>query len=63
MGASVLPLSHQGLEELPADQTLVLAPRLVRLLVPLQRLLEGEPPSALRAQEGLLTRVDALVGF
>ena len=36
VGAPVLPLSHQGLEELPADQTLVLAPRLVRLLVPLQ---------------------------
>lgn len=63
MRAFVLPLSHQGLEELPADKALVLAPGLVRLLVPLQRLFEGEPPSALRTQEGLLACVDALVGF
>lgn len=36
VGALVLPLSHHGLEELPADQALILAARLVRLLVPLQ---------------------------
>lgn len=36
VGALMLPLSHQGLEELPADQALVLASGLVRLLVPLQ---------------------------
>lgn len=63
VGALVLLLSHQGLEELTTDQTLVLAPGFVRLLVPLQRLFEGEPPSALRTQEGLLARVDALVSF
>lgn len=63
VGVLVLPLSHQGLEELSADQALVLAPRLVRLLVPLQRLFKGEPLSTLRAQEGLLACVDALVSF
>lgn len=36
VGALVLPLSHQGLEELPADEAFVLTSRLVRLLVPLQ---------------------------
>lgn len=63
VGALVLPLSHQGLEELPADQALVLAAGFVRLPVPLKRLLEGEPPPALRTQEGLFARVDALVRF
>lgn len=63
VGVLVLPLSHQGLEELSADQALVLAPGLVRQLVPLQRLFEGEPPSALRTQEWLLPCVDTLVSF
>lgn len=36
MGAPVLFMSLQGLEGLSADQALVLAAGLVRLLVPLQ---------------------------
>lgn len=63
VGALVLLLSHKRLEELSTDQTLVLAPGFVRVLVPLQRLFEGEPPSALRTHEGLLASVDALVSF
>lgn len=59
----VLPLSYKGLEELSADQALVLASGLVCLLVPLQGLFEGETSSALRTEEGLLACVDALVGF
>lgn len=63
MRALVLPLSHQRLEKLPTDQTLVPAPGLVRVFVPLQRLLEGKASPALRAEEGLLAGVDSLVSF
>lgn len=61
LGTRVLPIllvamaAHRQRERLPLD--------LVRLLVPLQRLFEGELPSALRARERLLARVDAPVGF
>lgn len=61
VGPAVLFQSHGGLEELAADQAVVAAARLVRQLVPLQRLFEGEPAAALRTGEGLLARVDALV--
>lgn len=61
VGAAVLFQSQEGLEEASADQTVVVAARRVRQLVPFQRLFEGEPPAALRTEEGLLARVDALV--
>lgn len=61
VGPAVLFQSHGGLEELSADQAIVAAARLVRQLVPLQRLFEGEPAATLRTGEGLLARVDALV--
>lgn len=63
VGAPVLPLRLQGLEGLAADQAPVLAAGLVSLLVSLQRLLEGEPASALGAEERLLTRVTPLMSF
>lgn len=63
VGALVLSLGRQGLEELPTDQAFIHPTRLVCLLVPLQRLFERETPPTLRTQEGLLTRVDPLVGF
>lgn len=63
VGAAVLFQSREGLEEPSTDQTIVVAARRVRQLVPLQRLFEGEPAAALRTEEGLLARVDALVCF
>lgn len=63
VGAAVLFQSQEGLEEPSADQTVVVAARRVRQLVPLQRLFEGEPAAALRTEEGLIARVDALVCF
>lgn len=61
MRAPVFPLSQRRFEELATNQALVLAPGTVRLLVALQRLFEGEPASALRAEERLLPRVDSLM--
>lgn len=63
VGAAVLLQSQEGLEEPSADEAIVAAAGRVRQLVPLQRLFEGEPAAALRTEEGLLPRVDALVGF
>lgn len=63
VGAAVLFQSQEGLEEPSTDQAVVVAARRVRQLVPLQRLFEGEPAAALRTEEGLLARVDALVSF
>lgn len=63
VGAAVLFQSQEGLEEPSTDETIVAAARRVRQLVPLQRLFEGEPAAALRTEEGLLARVDALVRF
>lgn len=63
VGAAVLFQSQEGLEGPSTDQTIVVAARRVRQLVPLQRLFEGEPATALRTEEGLLARVGALVCF
>lgn len=63
VGAAVLLQGQEGLEEPSADEAIVAAAGRVRQLVPLQRLFEGEPAAALRTEEGLLPRVDALVGF
>lgn len=61
--APVLPLRLQGLEGLATDQAVVLATRPVSLLVAFQRLLEGEPASALGAEVRLLASVAPLVSF
>lgn len=63
VNAPVLPLRLQGLEGLATDQASVLAARPVSLLVALQRLLEGEPASALGAEVRLLASVASLVSF
>lgn len=61
MGATVLLQSRERLEELAADGAVVAAARVVRQLVSLQRLFEGELAAALRTEEGLLARVGAPV--
>ena len=61
VGAPVLLQSRERLKEPAADGAVVFAAGVVRQLVSLQRLLEGEPAAAPRAEEGLLARVDAPV--